>query len=48
VPQRLFLHDEIGTVENPAVFAAAEPDSSLEVTAVHGTPVSELSDEEAK
>jgi peptide/nickel transport system ATP-binding protein len=47
-PQRLFLHDEIGTVENPAVFAAAEPDNSLEVAAVQGTPVLELSDEEAK
>ncbi|MEU7475677.1 ABC transporter ATP-binding protein [Lentzea sp. NPDC042327] len=43
-PQRLFLHDEIGTVENPAVFAAANPDESLEVTAVHGT----LLDEESK
>jgi peptide/nickel transport system ATP-binding protein len=44
-PQKLFLHDEIGTVENPAVFAAANPDESLEVTAVHG---SLLTDEEAK
>ncbi|MFC3889934.1 ABC transporter ATP-binding protein [Lentzea rhizosphaerae] len=44
-PQRLFLHDEIGTVENPAVFAAANPDDSLEVTAVHGTLIT---DEEAK
>ncbi|SDG76676.1 peptide/nickel transport system ATP-binding protein [Lentzea fradiae] len=44
-PQKLFLHDEIGTVENPAAFAQANPDESLEVTAVHGTLVSE---EEAK
>ncbi|SEQ15011.1 peptide/nickel transport system ATP-binding protein [Lentzea xinjiangensis] len=44
-PQRLFLHDEIGTVENPAVFAAARPDESLEVTAAHGSLVT---DEEAK
>ena len=44
-PQRLFLHDEIGTVENPAAFAAANPDESLEVTAVHG---SLITDEEAK
>ncbi|HUQ57938.1 ABC transporter ATP-binding protein [Lentzea sp.] len=44
-PQRLFLHDEIGTVENPAVFAAANPDESLEVTAVHG---SLITDEESK
>ncbi|SDP48837.1 ABC transporter ATP-binding protein [Lentzea jiangxiensis] len=44
-PQRLFLHDEIGTVENPAAFAAANPDESLEVTAVHGSSVT---DEEAK
>jgi peptide/nickel transport system ATP-binding protein len=47
-PQRLFLHDEIGTVENPAVFAAANPDESLEVTAVHGTLITDLKDEEAK
>ncbi|WP_434450653.1 ABC transporter ATP-binding protein [Lentzea sp. E54] len=44
-PQRLFLHEEIGTVENPAVFAAANPDASLEVTAVHE---SLITDEEAK
>ncbi|NKE57933.1 ABC transporter ATP-binding protein [Lentzea sp. PSKA42] len=44
-PQKLFLHDEIGTVENPAVFAAANPDESLEVTTVHGSLVS---DEESK
>ena len=42
-PQRLFLHDEIGTVENPAVFAAANPDESLEVS-----PVQENVDEEVK
>ena len=46
--QRLFLHDEIGTVENPAVFAAANPDESLEVTAVHGSLITDLKDEEAK
>jgi peptide/nickel transport system ATP-binding protein len=46
-PQRLFLHDEIGTVENPAVFAAANPDESLEVTAVHGSLLTDL-DGEAK
>ncbi|SMD22276.1 ABC transporter ATP-binding protein [Lentzea albidocapillata] len=47
-PQKLFLHDEIGTVENPAAFAAANPDESLEVTAVHGSLLTGRKDEEAK
>lgn len=36
-PQRLFLHDEIGTMENPAVFAAANPDEPLEVAPEPGS-----------
>ncbi len=40
-PHRLFLHEEIGTIENPAAFAAANPDESLEVTAVHGSLLDE-------
>jgi len=36
-PQRLFLHEEIGTMENPAVFAAANPDEPLEVAPEHGS-----------